>query len=586
MTMDRAWRWTIRIVTATALIAGTAYVGERIAFEKGVTQLGEAAEHRLDMLAVSLDAELTRFDYLPALLEMAPDVPALLAAPSETGVRDAVNRYLLGVNATVGAEMLYVLDAKGFSLAASDWDKPSTTIGQDLSFRPYVVEALKTGRGRFYGVGITSRKPGYYLSYAFQERNRTRGVVAVKVDLERAESAWRKLPGDVLLIDERGVIILSTRSDLKFRPLEPLGDKQLDDVRRTRAYGDAVLTPIAWKPLDLIKPRSQIVEMAGVASLATTRSTSKAPWQLISLDDLKPVRTAARLTAAAAGLMMAVALLVAVVLLQRRRNLQDRLANQAALQQAHDTLESTVVARTAQLRAAQDELVHAEKLSALGQMSAGMVHELNQPLTALHSLADSVGILLNQNRQDEVHANLQRITGLVGRLARLTTRLKTFAHKQEFTLVPISLGRVIADTLGGLDEPIRKHAIEARLEVPSSLQVMADEAALASIFANLIGNAIDALSAAPARTLRIDARAHDGRALIEISDTGPGIRHDILLRLFQPFATSKPAGVGLGLGLVISEQLVRTLGGTLRASNRPEGGAVFFIELPLYAPQG
>ena len=95
-------------------------------------------------------------------------MPALLDAPADPQLRDAANRYLNGVNATVGAEMLYVLDRSGTSVAASDWDRPGTTIGQDLSFRPYVSDAMEHGRGRFYGVGITSRKPGYYLSYALR----------------------------------------------------------------------------------------------------------------------------------------------------------------------------------------------------------------------------------------------------------------------------------------------------------------------------------------------------------------------------------------------------------------------------------
>ncbi|WP_454914582.1 hypothetical protein [Variovorax gossypii] len=135
-----------------------AFAGHQLAMQAGLARLREAADHRLDMLATGLDADLARFDYLPALLEMTPIVPALLDTPSDTHVRDAVNRYLDGVNATAGAEMLYVLDRSGISQAASDWNKPGTTLGQDLSFRPYVIDALSQGRGRFYGVGIT-REP-------------------------------------------------------------------------------------------------------------------------------------------------------------------------------------------------------------------------------------------------------------------------------------------------------------------------------------------------------------------------------------------------------------------------------------------
>src|SRR4029450_8211779 len=117
---------------------------------------------------------------------MTPEVPALLEAPGNPALRDAANRYLAGVNATAGAEMLYVLDRSGTSVAASDWNRPGTTVGQDLSFRPYVTDAVKHGRGGFYGVGITSRKPGYYLSYALRRGDMVLGVAAVKIDIEES----------------------------------------------------------------------------------------------------------------------------------------------------------------------------------------------------------------------------------------------------------------------------------------------------------------------------------------------------------------------------------------------------------------
>ena len=144
---QRRWRRLTRWCGALVLVAAAAYIGHEVALQTGLTRLREAAEHRLDMLATGLDADLARFEYLPALLEMTPVVPALLDAPSPE-LRDTVNHYLNGVNATAGAEMLYVLDPAGTSLAASDWDQPGTTIGQDLSFRPYVIDALKSGRGR------------------------------------------------------------------------------------------------------------------------------------------------------------------------------------------------------------------------------------------------------------------------------------------------------------------------------------------------------------------------------------------------------------------------------------------------------
>ena len=578
---QRHWRGLPRWGAALVLVAAAAYAGHEIALEAGVSRLREAAEHRLDMMASGLDADLARFDYLPALLEMTPAVAALLDNPADPQLRAAANRYLNGVNATVGAEMLYVLDRSGTSVAASDWDRPGTTIGQDLSFRPYVSDAVAHGRGHFYGVGITSGKPGYYLSYALGRGQVLRGVAAVKINIEEVESGWRKLPGDVLLIDERGVVILSTRAEWKYRPFAPLDAAQRADVLRTRPYGEAPLEPLRWTRLQPLAKDTDVVSLEGSALLASTRPLPRATWRLMALDDLAPTRAAARYAAITASLAMSVLLLIAVTVWQRRRAVRQKLASQAALQAAHDSLESTVVARTAELRAAQSDLVHAGKMGVLGQMSAGMVHELNQPLTALRTLSDSAGVLLDHERIDDARVNLQRITGMVDRLARLTSRLKAFAHKSDLPAQPVPLLRSISDAQALLGSELQQYGVRVEIEVwPTDLAVMADEATMSSVLVNLMRNAIDAMQAAPDRVLSVTARVEGGHATLTVADTGPGIRADILPRLFEPFVSSKPAGSGLGLGLVISAQLVRAFDGTLQASNRDEGGASFVVNLP------
>jgi two-component system C4-dicarboxylate transport sensor histidine kinase DctB len=217
-----------------------------------------------------------------------------------------------------------------------------------------------------------------------------------------------------------------------------------------------------------------------------------------------------------------------------------------------------------------------------------VVHELNQPLTAMRTLSESAGILLDRNRLDDVRGNLERIRNMVDRLARLTSQLKTFAHKSELPLAPLLLSQAIADAQVIVADASKKVRVTVQVDVqPATLSVMAEEAALGSVLANLMRNAIDAMQDAPLRTLRLEARHKggpaadaDGRVLLSVTDTGPGIHPDILPRLFEPFVTRKPAGSGLGLGLVISAQLVRAMDGTLRAANLETGGACFVIDLP------
>ncbi len=588
---------------ALALVAAAAWLGHAGGLRTGLGALRDGASHRLDLVAAGVDTEVARFDTLPSLLEMTPNVFDLLDAPEDKQLAAEVNRFLRGINATAGAEMLYVLDRSGTARAAADWDQPGTPFGRDLSFRPYVQDALARGRGQFYGVGITSGRPGYYLSFALSRQGRQRGVATVKVSLEGLEQAWRKLPGEVLLADARGVLILSTREAWRFRPLAPLSALAQAEIVATRPYGNAALLPVSWQVRSALGDDARLVEVERQPYLATERALNHGQWRLIVLDDLAPARATARNAALIAGLSAAVLLLALTAITQRQRSLRQKLASRAALQAAHDGLEAKVTERTAELqsanerlagevelrraieadlRATQNELVHAGKMAALGQMSAGIVHELNQPLAAMRTLSDNACVLLEHDRRDDVRGNLKRIAHLVDRVGRLTQQLKVFAHKTAAPPIPVSVATAVANAQFMLSARLRDTGVQVELRIdPPALMALADEARLEQVLVNLIGNAIDAMAAAPQRHLRIEARAVDGECLIRVADTGPGIRADILPRLFEPFATTKPAGAGLGLGLMISAHLLRESAGSLAAGNPPEGGARFDIRLPL-----
>jgi two-component system C4-dicarboxylate transport sensor histidine kinase DctB len=189
------------------LIALVAWAAHGYGLQRGLERVGAAAQQRLEVEAARLDGQLSRFEYLPSLLETSPEVLRLLAAPGDAVSRESVSRYLKALNAIAGTDNLYVLDRAGTALAAADFEQPGTPVGQDLSYRPYMRDALTHGRGAFYGVGITSARAGYYLSYALPARGEARGVATVKVDLQAIEHEWRELPGDVLMLDEHGVVI-------------------------------------------------------------------------------------------------------------------------------------------------------------------------------------------------------------------------------------------------------------------------------------------------------------------------------------------------------------------------------------------
>jgi two-component system C4-dicarboxylate transport sensor histidine kinase DctB len=331
-----------------------------------------------------------------------------------------------------------------------------------------------------------------------------------------------------------------------------------------------------------------------------------------ALDPLAPAHGRARTQALLAALAAAVAGLLLMAAWQSRRNGMQKLATQAALQAAHDTLETRVDERTRQLsdanrslageietrkaveqslHATQAELVHAAKMAVLGQLSAGLAHELNQPLAALRTLSDNAVVLMDKQRLPETRGNLARISLLVGRLGELTRRLKTFAHKRGDTLVPTPLATAVANAQGLLAERLQRQAVAFEVQItPEGLCALADPGLVEQVLVNLMVNALDAMATpepATPRRLRVAAGLHHGalgdRVWLQVQDNGPGVAPAMRAHLFEPFATSKPAGAGLGLGLTISQRIVRSFGGELGLCEAAEpgwNGACFRIDLP------
>lgn len=577
-------RWLVRGAIAVALVMAASWLGYAVAFQRGLEHLRAAAQQRLAVEAVRLDGHLSRFEYLPSLLETSPSVFRLLGAPSDPALRHTVSQYLKSINLLAGAENLYVLGVSGDTLAAADFEQPGTPFGQNLSYRPYVSEALSKGRGAFFGVGITSARAGYYLSYALKDGGETRGVATVKVNLESFEHGWRDVESDILLLDERRVAILSSRDAWRFRPMAPLSHQMRDEISRSKPYGNHELTPLGWTFVAQFSDgAARITAENGAAYTLSERPINHGLWKLVLLDDEVPTRQTALIIGAMSGLACIVALLAAVLVEQRRRAIKQRLANQAALQAANDMLEIRVQERTAELRAAQDDLVHAGKLAALGQMSAGIVHELNQPLAALQTAADNAILLVDRGSIGDARGNLTRIGELVRRLGRLTSQLRIFAYKSSSALDAVSIEHAVAESLKLLAARVKEGGVAVVSDIDADLSVVADQTRLEQLLCNIVANALDAVESVERKSILIRATREEGQAArcrIAISNSGPAISSDVLQRMFEPFVTTKPAGKGLGLGLMLSNHIARTFGGELRARNL-SSGAEFVVILPL-----
>ena len=593
--------WAVVLCTAAGAL-GIAWVSaERIGNER----LHDTGIHKLDLYAASLESALAKYDYLPGVLALRQEVVGLLRSPAAPGLQQSVNLYLSQVNTEARSAVLYVLDTRGLTLAASNWNEEASFVGMDLSYRPYFHDALEHGAGRFYGIGTTSGKPGFYYSQAIRDQDKVIGVAVVKVSLDHVEEAWSGGGDIALVVDASGVVFLASDPEWKFKTFRPLQPAAAAAIETSRQYDGVRLMPLGLVAEGSAIDGVRIVATADGSSrrryLELTHPTPEPTWRLILLSDYSPVNVLIRNTVAFTAIALAFVFLLFLYLHQRRRAIYASLAAKGALQRAHDELERKVTERTVDLvaaneqlsrevaerqraehvlREAQEGLVQAGKMAVLGQMAAGITHELNQPLAALRTLSDNARLLLAKARTEDVQNNLTLISQLTDRMAKITGQLKAFARKSVLQLGPVSVRRALANVQALLEQRLRTERVAIVEDwAESDVQVTADANRLDQVLVNLIVNALDAMHGSPVRHLEVSVREHAGRVTIAVSDTGPGVAADLLPKIFEPFVTTKEPGAGLGLGLAISAGIVREFGGTLVVANRPQGGAEFTIEL-------
>lgn len=244
-------------------------------------------------------------------------------------------------------------------------------------------------------------------------------------------------------------------------------------------------------------------------------------------------------------------------------------------------------AAEASLRAFEERSLQSARLADLGLLSATVAHELNQPLCALKLLSANTHALLDRQETDELRANLRRIAELSDRLCRTVRQLKDHAHPSPPAAAAVDVRSLIERARCVVASQLNALGVDFQVRVqPDRLTVCSDAHRLEQVLVNLMTNAIDALRDAARRRLGIEALCLDARCIISVRDSGHGVRPDVVDRLFRPFVTSKPAGFGLGLGLAISRQIVRQLGGSLRLQASEQDGARFVIEIPAAPSKG
>ncbi|AXV17390.1 two-component sensor histidine kinase [Neorhizobium sp. SOG26] len=554
----------------------------------------------LRLAVAALDGHLKRYEALPALIASQNNIEALVFDPKNEGLRARTNAYLKEINALLTSSDIYVMTMDGQTIAASNYDSPVSFIGENFIYRPYFQDAAQGRQSRFYALGTTSSKRGYYFGSPILVDGVIRGVIVFKVDIDLIEDSWKGTDDRIFVSDPEGIIFMTGSPEWLYSSINPLTPERIARTEASRRYADAKLRELPFQPgtyagHDVVKIKDEGKEQE---YLILSQPMPEAGWTVNVLMNTAPVRIQANTTVIAVILTLCLAGLAIAIVLQRRMRLAERMQLQA---EARNELERRVVERTAdlarvnsrikeeiaerrlteqRLRQTQADLIQAGKLAGLGQMSAALSHELNQPLAAVKTYAETTSVLIDRGRIEEASDNLRRISALIDRMASISKHLRNFARKPNEKLGPVSVADVLRDTLEIVDARLK--AADAKLETeiaPGVPAVKAGAVRLQQVLVNIITNAADAVEGLEDRRITFTASANGNKVVLSVRDRGPGVPSAIHGRIFDPFFTTKGVGKGLGLGLSISYNIVKDFGGSLSVADHPEGGAVFLIEL-------
>lgn len=694
---------------------------------------------QLNQLASVLESAIAKYQHMPTLLASNDRVKKALRDGFESDINQ-LNRELEQINRITEASDSYILNMDGLTIAASNYRQSASFVGRNFAFRPYFKDAIQGKPGRYYALGITSNRRGYYFSYPVYEGDSIIGIAVVKVDLTQFEKRFANQHYEFLLLDPDGVVFSSSRPNWLYRVFGELSHVELQRIADSQRYlGKSIekLAIVYQKPFD---EKSQIVDVLENTILNDTEALQRLSFlrmsrpirllgfQISILAPLKIINEEIALWRAIfAGGVTITALLFGLAMLRTRmlrersdanemtrhnqayireviqntqaglvtldenhkvesfnpaveklvgqslaplvgqplnalfqsdeedgpdlsfyddflaasndlgikvltregrlcysnrvsvpvemtlcemqlpnrlsylvtfHDMTERKRYEQEITQARIELEQRVRERTFELEGAntrlrheieehkgtQRELIQTAKLAVLGQLSAGINHELNQPLTAIRAFAGNGLKFLDRGQYEQAHTNLQHISQLGHHMGDIIARFKVFARKGDVQQGPIAVQTAIMGALKIMSPRYKEVDIELVVTEDQDFIVNGDMVFLEQVLVNLLANAADAILEEPnnERRVCIEQTMTESHVLICVQDSGNGLSDDAVKHLFEPFFTSKSSGLGLGLGLSISQRIVEAMGGQISAQNQVNGGAKFCVTLPRF----
>lgn len=560
------WRVRFALFCLLVLAVATVWFTNRLLTDRFTETTRNRAELRLALYSGNVLSELRRNAIVPQLL--ARD-PALIGALNSADYSQSTQRLISFVD-EIGAASLILLDAGGRAVAATDRNILGSTHRQEA----YFIGALRSNATVFSS--IPREAGGFKFSYSrrIESNGELVGVIVVEVDLQKFERAWVGISDAVLITDSEGLIILAT---------EPRWRGLTEAAALVREPADSAIE----RAIRATSDWTQVPADAYLQGEAVLRMEGRIPfrgWRIVSFTPYTSVREKVNTVLAMEIMGFAILLALAFYFLSRKtasrmvffqRESAELRALNARLQR--EIAERERVQKT--LAVAEQTLAQSSKLAALGEMSAAVSHELNQPLAAMKTYLAGARLLINRNRPDEALSSFARVDDLLDRMGAITRQLKSYARKGGESLSPVDMGDSLASALAMMEPQLKqRHVNLSRVLPPQRVRVMADRVRVEQVMVNLLRNALDATKGLRDPQIEVILSGGD-MASLTVRDNGHGIED--LDELFEPFYTTKQPGEGVGLGLAISSGIVNDLGGRLIARNGEDVGAVFEMRLPI-----
>lgn len=548
-----------------------------------IQDLDRVSNERLTLYESTLQSALKKHEYLPFLISETEIVRDLLEGEGNVG---EVNSFLESASLNSGSAAVYVINEKGIVIASSNWRKSKNFIGLNLGFRPYFKDAIQGKNGLFFGVGITIGEPGFYISHPIRSHEKIVGVAVAKIVLSSLENLWQEGGETVFVVDANGIIILSSRPSWKYRTLKPLSNDTLKKINERGQYPKLKLKHLPSKHTTRMGFMNEVT-IGKERFFENTRSIPGMNWDILYLLEQSALWERTLGMSLTTFVLIGLAILTRLLLRERHQKI---LSRQQAVEAEHirdinKQLAQEIEERKrteVELREAQEELVQAGKLAALGEMATAIAHELNQPIAATKTYIASCKLMLARNLLDELDPTLTKVSELGDRMAKVTEQLKSFARKSSNKNSEFDLRQAINESLTLMKHQMRVEDCELKLTLPDApILIKGDRVRLEQVLINLFRNALDALQNTESSFIGVTLSANEEKARIRVWDNGPGISSDIDKKLFEPFVTTKKEGVGVGLGLSISYKIIKDMNGDFRAKNCPDQGAEFTVYLPL-----